>query len=31
MDPHRLLVDVRLQSVVVVREGGKGECHWVLG
>ena len=27
MKPHRLLVDVRLQSLVVVRERGKGECH----
>ena len=27
MDPHRLLVDVRLQGVVVVGQGGKGERH----
>jgi hypothetical protein len=27
VDPHRLLVDVRLQGVVVVRQGGKGEGH----
>ena len=27
MDPHRLLVDVRLQGGVVVGQGGKGERH----
>jgi hypothetical protein len=27
MDPHRLLVDVRLQGLVVIRKGRKGERH----
>ena len=27
VSPHRLLVDGRLEGLVVVRQGGKGECH----
>ena len=30
VDPHRLLVDVRLQGVVGVGQGGKGERHDLL-